>query len=419
MSDFADAQRTFFEGVEQLRGAVSVDERIDALSMCESVTRQLDFLAVELIAGLAREGVFTERGYSGAAQAVADLLGWDRAMAARRVRVAEQVCRRTSLDGQVLSPPLAACAMAFAAGQVSLRHVEVISDALGKPEAARLTPAVWAGAEEQLAEYATRCTPNELAGFARDLVTLLDQDGPEPDEQTPPQVNELSLTRTPSGGGGRIKGRLDAPTFDAVATALGALCKPSPEDLRTLPERQADALGDVCRRALDVGDVSTTGGERPHLNVTIPLEELERRARGALLDFGGQLTPADLRLLCCDARVVPIVLGGKGEPLDVGRAFRTVTPHLRRAVAARDRGCCFPGCDRPPSWCEIHHLVPWEVGGLTEIGNLAMLCRVHHRLLHHPGWSIRIVDGHPEFVPPRWISSDQRPRRQPRPAIIS
>jgi 5-methylcytosine-specific restriction protein A len=413
MSDIAIAHHTLVEGVAALRGAVSVDERVGALSMCESVTRQLDFLAVELIAGLAREGVFTERGYSSAAPAVADLLGWDRAMAARRVRVADQVCPRTGLDGQVLPARLPASAMAFAGGQVSLRHVEVISDALGRPEAARLSPEVWAGAEEQLADYATGCTPNELAGFARDLITLLDQDGPEPDERTPPQVNELNLTRNPGGGGGRIKGRLDAPTFDAIATALDALSKPSPDDLRTLPERQADALGEVCRRALDLGEVGTTGGERPHLNVIIPLEELERRARGALLDFGGQLTPADLRTLCCDARVVPIVMGGNSEPLDVGRAFRTVTPHLRRAIAARDRGCCFPGCDRPPSWCDIHHLIPWEDGGLTEIGNLAMLCRVHHRLLHHPGWTIRIRDGQPEFIPPKWISLNQQPRRKP------
>ncbi|MGH4000080.1 MAG: HNH endonuclease signature motif containing protein [Pseudonocardiaceae bacterium] len=66
--------------------------------------------------------------------------------------------------------------------------------------------------------------------------------------------------------------------------------------------------------------------------------------------------PAQLRALACDARVVPIVLGGAGQPLDVGRARRTVPAHLRRAVVARDRGCAWPGCDRTPSWCEVHHI---------------------------------------------------------------
>jgi 5-methylcytosine-specific restriction protein A len=413
MSDIAGSHDTLVVGVSELRAAVSADERIAALSMCESVTRQLEYLSIQLVAGLSRDGVFAERGYSRPATAVADLLGCDPVLAARRVRVAEQVCPRTGLDGQVLPARLVATAAQFAAGRVSLRHVEVLAKALDSPEASRLAPSVWAGAEEQLAEQATRYAPHELASFARDLLTLLDQDGPEPDDQPPPQFNELHLTRNPAGGGGRIKGQLDAPTFDAVATALDALSKPAADDPRTLPERQADALGQVCGRALDAGEVGTTGGERPHLNVIIPLEELERRARGALLDFGGQLTPADLRMLCCDARVVPVVMGGSSEPLDVGRAFRTVTPHLRRAVAARDRGCAHPGCDRPASWSECHHIIPWELGGRTEIDNLVMLCRVHHRLLHHPGWIVRIRDGQPEFIPPKWVDPAQTPRRRP------
>ncbi|MBA2323885.1 MAG: DUF222 domain-containing protein [Pseudonocardiales bacterium] len=413
MPDIAAAHATLAEGVALLRTASSADDRIAAVGACESLARQLEYLSIELIAGLDRDGVFTDRGYSRAAVAVADLIGCDRVVAARRVRVAEQVCARVGLDGAMVPARLAATATVFAAGAASLRHVEVIADALGSPEAGRLTPETWAGVEEQLAGYATLYPPRELASLARDLLTLLDQDGPEPDHDGPPQLNELHLTRNPGGGGGRIKGQLDAPTFDAVATALDALSKPAADDPRTLPERQADALGEVCRRVLDHGEVGTTGGERPHLNVTISLEELERRARAALLDFGGQLSPADLRTLCCDARVVPIVMGGNGQPLDVGRAMRTVPAYLRRAVIARDRGCAFPSCDRPPSWAEVHHIIPWELGGTTEINDLVALCVCHHRLLHHPGWIVRIRDGLPEFIPPRWVDPTQQPRRKP------
>ena len=85
-------------------------------------------------------------------------------------------------------------------------------------------------------------------------------------------------------------------------------------------------------------------------------------------------------------RVVPVVLNGAGQPLDVGRATRVIPDGLRRAVAARDRGCA--RCGRPPSWCETHHLIPWEHGGPTDTWNLVLLCREHHRGVHHRHFTI-------------------------------
>lgn len=150
----------------------------------------------------------------------------------------------------------------------------------------------------------------------------------------------------------------------------------------------------------------------------IPIAELEARAQSASLDFGSHLHPTDLRMLCCDARVVPIVMNGAGQPLDVGRAMRTVPDGLRRAVAARDRGCAFPGCGHPPAWCDVHHLQEWEHGGITALHNCAMVCRFHHRLLHRTsGWIVRIHDGLPEFIPPKWIDATQTARRRPPPLI--
>jgi 5-methylcytosine-specific restriction protein A len=334
------------------------------------------------------------------------------------VKVAEQVIERRALDGQLCPPRLPATAMVFAGGEVSLRHVEVITEALGSPAAQRLTPQDWAGVEEQLAEQAQSYCPRELAGLARELIGLLDQDGAEPDDRELPQLNELHLTRDRTGAGGRIKGQLDAPTFDALTTALSALSRPTTGDLRSVGERNADALAEICMRALDHGELPSVGGERPHLTVTVGLAELEGRGRGASLDTG-PLAPAELRRLACDARVVPVVLGGAGQPVDVGRAMRSVPAHLRRAVVVRDRGCAFPGCGREPGWCEVHHIVEWEHGGPTDIGNLVMLCRFHHRLLHHPGWIVRIHHGQPEFIPPNWIDTQQIPRRRPPPREFS
>lgn len=250
--------------------------------------------------------------------------------------------------------------------------------------------------------------------FATDLITALDQDGPgENDGPEPEQVNELHLSvRT-----GKVTGQLDGLTRELLSVALDALTMPRGEgDDRSPARRRADALGEICSRALDTGQLSQVGGERPHLNVLIPLAELERRARTASLDFGSRLTAADLRMLACDARVVPVVMGGEGQPLDVGRARRTIPDGLRRAVAARDRGCAAPGCGRPPSWCEVHHVREWEAGGETALHNSVMLCRFHHRLLHSgSGWLVRIRDGLPEFIPPKWIDQTRSPRRKPPP----
>ena len=213
--------------------------------------------------------MFSDRGYANPALALADLIGCDTAVARRRVRAAGQVVARVGLDGQVLPARLPETAAVFAAGRVGLRHLEVIADALASPAAQRLTPQVWGGAEQQLAEHAPKYRPRELEAFAASLIAALDQDGPAPDEHEPPQLNELHLAATPTLGGGRIKGVLDAPTFDAVATALDALTAPTPDDQRTLAQRHADALGELCAHALDRAMTPSVGGQRPHLNVHI------------------------------------------------------------------------------------------------------------------------------------------------------
>jgi Domain of unknown function (DUF222)/HNH endonuclease len=413
------ARRLLAEAVDALGTAAGNgagdEELLSVLAVCEATGRRLDKVVVDTVAALQRRGTFTDRGYKSTAAALADLLGWERFEARRRTVAAEQVTPRTGLDGAPLPARLPATAVVFAAGRASLRHVEVIARVLATRSAQRLSPQTWAAAEGQLAAKAGLYTPAELNAWGAALVEALDQDGAEPDDRPPAQVNELHLTRTATGGG-RLTGRFDdAAMFDAIATVLDAKAKPlTGDDDRTAGERQAEALADVCGYVLDHGPstlLPDCGGHRPHLNVLIRLEDLESRARAAALDFGGTLAPEALRMLACDAAVVPIVLNGAGQPLDVGRATRTIPDGLRRAVAARDRGCAHPGCDRPPSWSEVHHIREWERGGATELSNLVMLCRTHHRVIHSTDWVVRIRDGLPEFIPPKWIDVQQTPRR--------
>jgi hypothetical protein len=89
------------------------------------------------------------------------------------------------------------------------------------------------------------------------------------------------------------------------------------------------------------------------------------------------------------------------QPLEVGRTSRVVQPAQRNALAVRDGGCVFPDCDRPLAWCEAHHLRHWLHGGPTDLANLALLCRAHHRAVHEGGWRLaRGPDGRLTATPP-------------------
>jgi hypothetical protein len=94
-------------------------------------------------------------------------------------------------------------------------------------------------------------------------------------------------------------------------------------------------------------------------------------------------------MLLCDSTISRVLMGPDGLPLDVGRSRRTIPPGLKRAIIARDGGCRYPGCDRPPGWCQIHHVISWTDGGPTVIWNLVMLCDHHHHVVHLPGWIVK------------------------------
>jgi len=177
----------------------------------------------------------------------------------------------------------------------------------------------------------------------------------------------------------------------------------------------ADALVELADRALRGGDLPTQGGEKPTLVLTLDYTKLAAEVGTGTLDTGDHLPASTVRRLACDAKIIPAVLGGPSQPLDLGRAQRTVTTALRRALVLRDKGCTFPGCDLPPGWCDAHHLRHWANGGPTDLNNTVLLCPRHHHTAHHQNWTIRIAaDGLPEFTPPPWIDPEQHPRRHHR-----
>jgi hypothetical protein len=125
------------------------------------------------------------------------------------------------------------------------------------------------------------------------------------------------------------------------------------------------------------------GGARTKVVVTVDYDRLT----GALNGLGrtltdDQLTPACVRRLACEAEILPAVMGTAPTPLDLGRTTRLASPAQRLALWHRDRGCSYPGCSIPPTWCEAHHVTHWCHGGATDLANLALLCGRHHTLVH-------------------------------------
>jgi hypothetical protein len=228
--------------------------------------------------------------------------------------------------------------------------------------------------------------------------------------------------------GWALRADLDADVGASLAAMIDACSRPTAEtrdlqhpdagarDTRDPARRRADAFERILRSAAAAPDLPEHSGWRPTISVLTDYDALRAQLPGigGVLDDGTPLSAAGVRRLACDAGVLPVVLGTDSAVLDLGRSARLVPPGLRRALVVRDRGCAWPGCDRPPGWCDAHHILHWVDGGPTCPGNCVLLCRRHHTLAHRGDWSIRVGPLGAEFTPPRWVDPERRPRRNTR-----
>ena len=194
-------------------------------------------------------------------------------------------------------------------------------------------------------------------------------------------------------------------------------------DQRSRPQKLLDGLIGACKAALASGKLPAAGGLRPQVMVTIDyrdlLDRLDRPGGGiggrnpgtGNLTFTGPVTASTVRKIACDADIIPVLLGGRGRILDIGRASRVFPPHIRKALTARDGGCAFPQCTIPAPWCEAHHITYWSQGGTTGTDNAALLCSHHHHLMHKEQWTIELRNGVPWFLPPPHVDPRRVPRR--------
>jgi hypothetical protein len=296
--------------------------------------------------------------------------------------------------------------------------------------------------EAYLTGLAGGCDPSRFRRVLKRFGQVVD---PDADDRGFRQATEREhLEVSPTFGGWHVNGFLTDEHGQLLATALGSMMgAPTPGDDRTPTQRRAQALADVARDVLDNGRVGTGAAVRPHVHVTVSLTELIRHTdrytdRAAASHTGtGGLRPGDLtsltaqpatftgasatgsvvprdllRRLTCDAEITRVVFGADGTAIDVGRAQRTVTGRMRKAVIARDQHCVYPGCDQPPSRCEVHHaLRHWADGGETSVANSALLCWHHHTLVDTTGITMAWETGANPDQPGRWAFTNRHGHR--------
>ncbi|MFT3899351.1 MAG: DUF222 domain-containing protein [Gordonia sp. (in: high G+C Gram-positive bacteria)] len=274
----------------------------------------------------------------------------------------------------------------------------------------------------KLLAHARLDAPSQISAAARELAHQLAPAHPPvvpPAEN--PMLNEASIVQTDEGRV-RLEADLDQLGGEKLITALDGLSKPIPapdggRDPRTRAQRLADALVDMVDAYLDRPDRPISGGVVPHVSITVPLPTLtgngEQRPETPRLGFTGAISTATATELCCGNPELSAIVMADSVPLDMTKNVRLATGAVRRALIARDQGCQFPGCGKPASWTDAHHIQPWSDGGLTELNNLVLLCRYHHHTaIHAQHWEVAIGhDHHPWFKAPNttnWIRWHQR-----------
>jgi hypothetical protein len=371
---------------------------------------------------------------------------WVRRHARRSGRAAAadvQLARRLHCDRD---RPLATTGQLLEQGKLSIDHARVIARVTST-----MTPAAHALAEPALASAATELEVDISAIVGRQIVRhaeALHADGTDDPAEARRAAaaagRHLHLSQV--GDMWALDALLTPQDGQALRAVLDPLSQPRKNDAgqrdeRTAAQRRADALGEAARMLLSTDRLPIYGGHRPQVTVLVDLDTLLARTGDGWYPDGTPASFADTERTGCDARIswiatrTPASPGGPGpagacdddtmrqvirdalrriapalgglpaEILDASRDERLVTPGLRRALAVRDRGCVWPGCDRPPEWCEAHHLTYWSHGGATDLHNLALVCEHHHQTIHK-GWQLtRAPDGTVTVTPPTAASS--------------
>jgi len=356
------------------------------------VASRLDALTATVLAHAVEVRVEETNGATTTATWWADATNRTRATAHRDVKLAVALTRFTAL------------AEALAEGRVNTEQAHAIARALGDLETdgpADLEPVVVEQAEKHLVDCADGFDAKHLKVLGRHVLTVV---APEVGEAHEAKLLEDEERRAAektrltfaSDGHGMVHGRFSVPALHGamLAKAIQALtwAKQDPAEVRQTrptPVAAGAAFTELLER-MDAKDLPSVGGAGATVVVTMTIDSLMGGLAAAALDTGEVISAAAARRLACEAGVIPIVLGGKSEVLDVGRRRRFHTKAQRLAIAQRDKTCVVGGCDAPPSRCHVHHVIPWSEGGGTSVKDGRLYCSAHHAMVHDPKRSGRL-----------------------------
>jgi hypothetical protein len=399
--------------------ALSSSERAAA---CESLMRlEARVKAHQMAAARSAHasGTAREMGASSTGQMLANSFGGDRRAGDRLLHQAERVSKAPATES------------ALAKGVISTAQADVIASTIDQlPD--DVTPEQKQACEDTLIGEAPRLSLKDLRRradriadvFAPDQVDAIESETLAEREKRAWAKTEFWMMDRRDG---TYQGGFTVPEFvaDQLRTMLDAIAaprnqRPDAEDAvlderPTTNQRYGHAFATLIEK-YPTGVLPGAAGVGPRMTVNVDFDVLIGTVRAATLDTGTRLSPGEARRLACDLEILPVVLDGESSVLDVGRAKRHYDRHQRVALGYRDGGCTFPGCERPPDWCDAHHgRDPWSRGGPTDVADGVLICPFHHRLLHQGEWALRFADdGVPEYVAPPRVDPTGTPRRNQR-----
>ena len=372
-----------------------------------TLKRQLEQRLLTELASFDRQGFADGYGFPSTAS-------WLRAVSLLDNRHAAQMvsCARTAAALPLLNAE-------FEAGRVGAEHLEALTRQTRKVPTDEVCRH-----DETLRDLSVGAKPSELAVAGKAIAAVWRHDLAEDGQARLREIRRFDFSPT-FDGLWHVDGLLPVEVGAELAVLIQPLARPrGAEDERTATQRRADAFAELLDMSLRLAPLPDVAGERPRLTVVVTAgtgrggsglgcpgdtvaDMLGRDGlHQALIADGtvmaafttgsaanvvgsqGSLSPETLARLACEADINVAAVNRGGEVLNLGRSSRFPNLVQRRALVVRDRGCVFPGCDRPPAACIAHHLVFWSQGGRTDLANLALVCHYHHHVIHEDHWSL-------------------------------
>ncbi|HEY6800958.1 MAG TPA: DUF222 domain-containing protein [Agromyces sp.] len=440
-------------------GLIAVTKALAGLS------KRIDALTLRCAAGVTKrspveagnKGLARSHGHSTPAGLIATMKGGRYSEAAKLVAVAEATEPRAAFSGDRLPPRFPLVAAGVADGRLGLDAAAAITSFLTRVSM-RVSADEIKRSEAVLVERGAVVGVDGLSRLIKQLEAQIDPDGVQPREDEQRGMRTLKIWED-SAGMINLRGRFDPATGAPIKVAIESLVgaelhkardarprfgasgadegaaaddsadaaagagtadadggvvtdDPALAEQRSIAQMNADALADIARVAISSG-----GSILPALGFATVVARIDHEALCSGLGYGTidgidqPVSASTMRQMAASAGLIPIVFGGEGEVLDVGREKRLFTRAQRLALAERDGGCAHPACQRPIAHTQAHHIRWWKRhGGASDLDNGILLCAFHHHLLHEGGWRILIRDNRAWFIPPVHIDPDQRPR---------